>query len=471
MADVVIYYEQIVREYQQCMAIKHELRRRGIKVKAYSIFTTGCIAKIFQKPKVVVFGNASMVAIGESDFRHIDDSLDTLRGSAPFLVNLQIEQQQPDDLAALGVSLDKEFENRIHNICWGERRKQQLLKLGIPESKLSVAGAVSLDFLKEEFRGMYRPKNELGRIYHIDSSKRWHLFVSSFTLADASAGQLMVNLKELRALQNSFIYQQVLTRKTSSAISRGIVLDWLDQYLQTHDDIVIYRPHPGEKVTGEMKALQQIYPDRFFWIGEESIQQWITACDVCNSWISTAIIESYMAKKTVNMCIPGPVPKDFFPPILVGCKTITTYEEFLHGQEEKPFDSDTFPISQEKIDYFYRIDDTFAYMHVCDVIEELLRTPPPEVPKSRFTLSRLKERWFIARLYRLFYITFRIPLSKIMPKGKRLLRSMEDSVKPGGSMRGALVLTKENRKKDRYIKKIVYQNAKAVPLANSFPQN
>jgi len=460
MPQILIYYEHKAREYQYCHALKYELKRRGYTVGICHLQNRHTwLYKIFSKPKVVLCGSVSKAYV-IGDFDYFEDSCDFLRGRAPFYINLQIEQLFRDEQAHYNIVLDDDVQERVFNICWGPRRKKQMLSQGVSSEQIFVTGAMHLDFLRPEFFSLYFTKKEMAKQYRIPEDKRWVLYISSYTYVSAPPEKMKSWFRHIVKADPDFQWEDMVLRKTSSVQSQNTTLDWIDRYLVDNDDIFIYRPHPGERITEEMDILRKTYPGRFLWLKEGSVQQWIAVCDVINNWISTAVVEAYVAKKPVNIVQPVEVPKDLLPIILDDCQKIRTYEEFAVAQQkETVFSEETFPVNRELLHDYYLIDDNFAYLRVCDLIEEVYRKPAPDVGKSKFTIRTIFEKWFLFRAYRSFYAVTRIKLSRIIPFKRKGIKNRELEVDIGMASEDILI-TPMDRENARRIKKIVYEIGK-----------
>lgn len=460
MPKILIYYEHKVREYQYCQALKYELRRRGYSVGLCHIaFRGNWWHKLFSKPKVVVAGGASLYKV-KPDWSYMDDHTNFLRGRPSYYVNLQVEQICRDEDASTNTITSAQWRDSVYYICWGERRRKQILSVGIPDDHVAVTGAMHLDFLRPEFAQFYKTKQEMGEHYGIPSDKKWILIVSSFTYATMPEDHVAALYRMIKLSNQNFQYTQSQGRKDVSVYSLGVILDWIDRYLYQNDDcVVIYRPHPKELKTEDMQRMLESYPERFFSIADESIQQWISVCDVVDSWISTAIVEAFFAKKQTNVVQPVSVPRDYESALFDGCEKINTYELFEEAQtSEQQFCENTFPVNKEQMYSYYETEGPCAYIRVADFIEKVYHLPPLDMGKSRFTIRRIFSKLFLTRFYCAVYARTRIKFSKISPIFRRSLRKQEQSVDTG-IVAPDLFVTAEDKKLRRKIKKYVKEIA------------
>lgn len=111
---------------------------------------------------------------------------------------------------------------------------------------------------------------------------------------------------------------------------------------------------------------------RFRVISDETVKQWIIACDKIYTWVSTSIAEIYASGKSCAILRPAEVPYDIDITIYNGSKSINKFEEFKKvfvSNENVPF-----PIEKSKISHYYDIaPDRYSFERVCDVIEEVYK--------------------------------------------------------------------------------------------------
>ena len=125
-------------------------------------------------------------------------------------------------------------------------------------------------------------------------------------------------------------------------------MEWFEKFLKAHPEKeFIYRPHPVEfNVLDEdstISILDEKYPN-FHYINKYAIQEWIRPCDYLNTVISTSIIDVYLLEKQCNILRPVELNPDFDNPLLVGAKTICTYD----------------------------FGDKLAYERICDYAEKMI---------------------------------------------------------------------------------------------------
>lgn len=468
MPDILVAYTIKGREYQVCRAIVEELKRRGYSVAlTHRTYRSRWIYQFFSKPKVIV-GTVAMLAEILPGINSCDWYTDSLRGRAPFLLNLQTEQVFRDGLDSYNIVTDPKYIDRIYYVCWGIKRKEQLLRHGIPETNIILSNAPHLDFLLPCFRGFYKSKKQLSMEYCINSDKQWILLISGFLWASWSRSSFLQSAEQIRIANGKNgdpMYckrhdAKMLALRRDVANAQKITLDWVGKYLEGSDKIVIYRPHPGEIPTEYVKKMIDRFPNQFFYIGEESVQQWIQVSEVINIWNSTAAVEVYAAKKHCNLIQPFPLDAQLCPIIFDKCKPIDNYDDFALSQDiQDEFAPDSFPINVDILKSYYCMDETPSYMRICDFIEKIYIKNPPDSMKnnkeSNFTLNTVLNKEYMKWLYMNFFALTKIKLSWLFPWRRKGMKDVEKNIQKT-QMYQEITFNRQEKKAFKRIKKFVH---------------
>ena len=435
--DVLIFYEHKVREYPACCALKAELNRRDISAKICHNDGPGIWRyRIFSRPSIAIGPSALEVPLGKN-WTCLNNYTDYLRGTVNYFVNLQVEQIFADDnTAEYSIIQDPEWRDRIIYICWGEKRKQQLLERGVPKDQIAVTGAIHLDFLSPPLSSCYYSREQLAGLYGLDMDKRWIVFVSSYTYADMlnEDREWLVQVRKQSGCADPLPQiQEAIDRSTES---RDLTLDWIDRYLSDDpDSIYIYRPHPGERVSAQMVRMTEKFMGQFVIISSETLQNWAIAADIVDVWISTAVVDLWKMKKPCFLIHPVPPPEGFVPSTMDCRAAIQTYESF-EKVHRNGWDAarDPAPWKEEELRNYYAESSAPAYRAVGDVIERLLREKRPAAMKSSFHLTSLASLHHIRQMALAFFAFFRIRPSRFMPIFRRKLRRLEDTALRDGDV-------------------------------------
>lgn len=356
--DFLILYEHIVREYESITLLKAELERRGYTAEIRQLLDRKKLKYFtYKKPKV-------LVASAMYDDKTMNSFVYNNVGVCNKVVNLHWEQV-----------LSEEQENSpffncggaaayATHTCWGKAAQDRLIKYGVPSDNTVITGPIQMDFLRPQFEGYYKSKEELCKEFGLDPDKKMALYISSFSTAYMNDREIK-QLNELAGV--GFDDFKLTSRKTMNT-----TLEWVDKFLSTPQGErieFIYRRHPSEwnsPILNEMAAKHK----NFHLISDYSVKRWIKAADVIFSWISTSIAEIYFAKKSCFVIRPYPVQWEYDPVVYKDCRHIDNYRDFAACFEaENP----PFPIDTALMDLHYDFTDTPSYIRVADVLERVLK--------------------------------------------------------------------------------------------------
>lgn len=361
--DFLILYEHVVREYESLLLLKLELERRGYSVEIHQLLDRKKLKYItWKRPKVLV---SSCMYDDEAINSHVYNNV----GKCKKVVNLHWEQMLSD------TQEEGEWFNfngnakRCVQTCWGELTQKRLLAHGIQPQNCPVTGAVMMDFLRPEFKGYFKTKEQLCREFGLNPNQKLLLYISSFGYASMTEHEV----KELSEMAGEDFTGFAHTNK----VSMEQTLAWFDQYLTTHPkEQLVYRRHPSEWKCAELEQLAAKHSN-FHIIFADSVKQWITAADNIFIWMSTAIAEVYFAQKSCHILRPVPIEHQFDPVIYKNAEYVTNYEQFEQAaQQENP----VFPIEKKIIEGYFVKSDRPAYLRMADLLEDVHKNPPRDNP-------------------------------------------------------------------------------------------
>ncbi len=427
--DFVIYFEHETRELQNCMLIKKGLSKKGFSVELVQVKTYRAILyKTLIRPKVLI------VPYCYSD-RDVKEFVPYNNRNPVKIINLQWEQVLSNAWEKLGYHNPRGTAKDVYHVTWGPKTKERLTKNNVNKNNILLTGAIHLDFLKSHFRHYFLSKEELSIIYKIDKTKKWVLYISSFVFSSLNEDKL-IELKERfrketeKTCGNEIVDSMFeLTKR-----SREKTLDWVDKLLESEDIVFIYRPHPSEKKEmSDILKLKEKYPNKFDYIAEYSVSQWIMACDISTTWFSTSIIEAYYADKPCFVIRPIGFPEDKDCLIFRGSEIIDDYETF----REKILQSDVnsceyqFPLNKSLItDYYGESHEELVCQKICNNAEKLLKENNSQ--KYPIISNSVSSFYFIGKiieyLMSYFYILTGFNIGRILFK-KRFTRINRHAVK------------------------------------------
>lgn len=437
--DVLIFYEHKVRDLPACCLLAYELNRRGYSVKISHNDAIGIWRyRIFSHPRITIGPSALLTEIGKG-WRCIDNYTSFLKGGAEYYINLQAEQILSDnENIRYNVITTSEWIDRIYYICWGEKRRNQLIKCGVPPKKILVSGAIQLDFLSEPIKEFYESKERIALKYHISSSKKWILYISSFALADMSQEELSWNASA-GAAQSEDVSEYLSNLQTFSSESkhgRDVILKWFDQFLnKSANAVIIYRPHPGESIGEELISLSKRYPDNFILSGQEPLQQWILICDLIDIWITTAVADIHYANKPCLLLCPFYSSNLFVPETIDLNKVITDYSDFYRShhklsQSELNYLS---PINVGRLEEYYGTTIGSTYIQIANLVEELMQKPN-RIIHTKFRISAACIKHFIYQCMMSFFAFFKVRASSFCPFFRKKLIIRENQLIKNGDV-------------------------------------
>lgn len=361
--DFLILYEHTVREYESILLLQEELRRRGYSADIRQLLDRKKLKYFtWKKPKVLV---ASCMYDNEGLNSHVYNNV----GRLDKVVNLHWEQMLSDTQEEEPWFNFAGNAKKCIQTCWGEETRRRIVSNGVPEQNAPVTGAIMMDFLRPEFSGYYRSKQELCRDYGLDPDKPMWLYISSFGYASMNEDEVK-ELSEMAGTDFSRFAQ--VNRESMDA-----TLMWFDSYLSANPDIqIVYRRHPSEWNSPQLEAMEAKHRN-FHVIFAEGVKQWITAADSIFIWMSTAIAEVYFANKSCHVLRPSPIPHEFDPVIYKNSKAVATYEEFLQAADTQ---DPEFPISPDVIESYFDYSETPAYKRMADLLEDVYKNPPRDNP-------------------------------------------------------------------------------------------
>lgn len=357
--DFLFIYEHKVRELENLCLMKYELEKRGYKTKIIHIEDAEALKAMrpIYHAKVVVmmacYQNSS-IEWHTKRFVKFDKIIDLQWENIVFPMDEKDEKAYKN---YSGVAKD------VVRVSWGEMNRKRMLNVAkMNPKKVKLIGHVGMDFLREELRGYYRPKEEILREYQISSDKKIFLFISPY-FSDYHTEEYLVEMCRRFGEGWRDYYQKCMLP------SKKIILDWISQICEEREDIeFVYRPHPGE-VSEQAKEMEAKLSN-FRVIGDKSVKQWILISDKIYTGNSSTFVEAFFAKKMCHLLFPIPVPKDYELAFFQDAIKIDSFSEF----QKTIYEEGSFPVSEKLIDEVYTIDwEKPSYVKFADMAEEVIK--------------------------------------------------------------------------------------------------
>lgn len=400
--DFLITYEHKAREIESVVLLKTILERKGYSVVLYPWYgeTKEILSAIKKDPPKVFVVSATY---NEDNFRTF---VNRVCGFQKKVINLRWEQvfTVEDENIPLDIKLPAFYPSgvvkEIVHVCWGEEEQRQLIERGVKEEKAALVGHLGMDFLRPEFRGLMYTKEKLSQIYKIDLTKRWALFISSFTIFEFDKR----TQEEHKMLTGDLGVEDVFIRACIE--TRKILLEWFDRALQEHKDtIIIYRPHPNEsKMPTELNYLEKKY-ENFKVIPDMSVKQWIYCSDIVYNWFSTSFADIAFLGKEAILLRPYYIEKQYDYKVLSIQPQIHTYDEFLKSLRiEKKSNKETKSEYMQLIHEYYAnsMDAEPAYQKVLELFEKVYNSDELNVNYSLRYIIETEFIFFVQKIKKIF---------------------------------------------------------------------
>lgn len=356
--DILFIYETKLRELENLCLLKYELDKRGYKSK---ILYVSDIENIIESvPKYST--NVLCVSSCYTNNNLIWEAQHYVKFQR--VVDMQWENY--------GFEKDDNNENSYFNysgigkevvhVSWGQINAERLHNVAhIDKSKIKVVGHVGMDFLRYPLSNYYLTRKELFAKYNIPNNRKVILYASSYygdCYTDAFIDGMLKNLgdewMECYKIMND---------------SQEIVLKWFERVCRCRDDIfIVFRPHPGFPYKKADELAKNC--SNFKVILDESIKQWILACDSVYMGNSTSVVETFFAKKECHLLFPLELPKGFEMKLQEHSKRICDYDSFVKSIDEEETE---FPVPVENIENAYSFDCKIpCYIRFADMVEEIM---------------------------------------------------------------------------------------------------
>ena len=221
------------------------------------------------------------------------------------------------------------------HVCWGAEEQRQLIERGVKKEKAVLVGHIGMDYLRPEFRSLMYSKEKLSELYHLDLSKKWALFISSFTVYEYDKR----TEQEHKTLTGNLGVEEVFIKACIE--SRKQLLKWFEHVLgKANDTIIIYRPHPNEaKTPKELNVLEEKY-DNFRVISDLSVKQWINVSDIIYNWFSSSFADIAFLGKQSFLLRPYFISPEYDYKALAIQPQISTYDVFQKSLNKSYSDSE-----------------------------------------------------------------------------------------------------------------------------------
>lgn len=362
--DFLFLYELKTRELEYLALLKCELARRG--------YTTALEAanslwgeNIFFDAEVIVTASFCM-------------SYAFFGNGVLFKKALELTTEQIFNLEWQNKEcIADEIQKSVIVNAWGQNYKEYLINhRGINSNNIVLLGHPVLDFCKDRFNDYYNSREAIASEYNLDKEKKWNVFISSFVLNHKNEDWV----KQYDLLHGTTDSYRSYINEIQTI---GELAEWFRRLLyEKRDQIIIYRPHPAEKVNKVMKDLEKSISN-FYIIRDYGVRQWIKICDRLFTWISTSSIEAFYMNKPVYLLRPYFLDKDIDMPIFSHPeKAICDYNGFYEVVNNEGIVDKYNPFDQELYNYYYFSPDEYTYERMANLCEEMYKNDCYTIPED-----------------------------------------------------------------------------------------
>lgn len=362
--DFLLNVEVKTRELESYCLLKKELEKRG-----YSVAISSCIDN---KGKIHTCYSAEVLVSNGIDYwSNVDHAL----GRAVKCKKI-IETPWEQNVTSCYLSrLKKRDAIGFHcaAVAWGEIARNRMIEMiGLNSEQVFVCGHPAMDLCRPIFSDYYISRLDIAREFGLDFNKQWILFNSSFVLEHLGKDKCI----EIDNEYHNGYYQRSYDIEI---LTKSKIIEWFDRYLNENDDkILIYRPHPAEKITDNIKELEK--HKNFKIIRDYSVRQWMFVSDKILTWISTSIVEAYFMKKRCIVLRPIDVPSDLDIESFTQKNVyVTTYDQMVDSLDDK---ETPYPFLDDDIKKYYYHEDKYCFELLADLCEKVYNDSSFIIPEE-----------------------------------------------------------------------------------------
>lgn len=363
--DFLLMCEQKQRELEPHCLLMYELRRRGYSVDVATMqdaqgkFRTVYDTEVFVVPGMHYRNHPRFFMGNAVKFRKlIETPTEQIESSSNYR------------------RLKREHFGSVTKItAWGEIPKERFVqRYQVDPKRIAICGHPAMDFCFPRFAKYFDDREEIACKYGLDPGKQWNLMIASFTTVCTERSQWVELDKHEDA--GRMCNQRWWDMEQQS---HKFILDWFEKLLKKKDNqIIIYRPHPGEAISPRVYELEQSNHN-FRIIREGAVIQWIHAADKLYTWVSTSSVQAHFAGKPFHILRPVKIDNDLEMEIFKHCERyITDFDAFEQSVSE---DTVSDQLSSEQLKQFYANEaDPYTYIKLADLCESVYRDPDYTVP-------------------------------------------------------------------------------------------
>ena len=394
---ILLFYENINREYEALVLLKHELQKRGHKVMI-SHFTANDWGLHFLLSAPDIIATPWL----RYDSNVVRWARFLRRKKNTKIVNLQWEQVYSRKGLESGLADTNGEALKAVHLCWGKHTVERLAAKGVEKRNLYINGPLQFDLCRPEYRAYFKSRTELAAEFGLPEDRPWGLYISSFSFATLRKEQLE-QIQQAGGDYSDFV--------AISIRSRNKTLEWIGRFMEKHpEEVLIYRPHPAEHTDKRILSMAEKYAN-FHVISEYSVKQWILTSERIGVWISTSSSEIYALGKNCRIFRPEPLSDYYDLEYMIHAKTFNdeqAFSDYFSGQT----DTDSFPVSEDLLKEYYDFSpERSSVKRTADIFEQIASSPD----EQKFELDSPEAVAFRKQLPKLIAISLFTSLYKFSP--------------------------------------------------------
>lgn len=289
--DYIIYYEHVSRELEGVKRLHERLKEKHLRGVVLPIHFNIYTNILKYKPKIII----TPFFYNENTPKHIKMFKEMYNNV--LVLNLHSEQITNESTVKYKLPQDIISKNVFH-ASWGEKYKEKLIEIGVPEKNIFVTGSIRVDSSLDYLKKIKVEKNKI-------------LIPTSFSIT-------FVPDSYLSHLKRDEISQKNLEEKLKfTKESRDLFFKEVYKFSKLYKKYnIVMRPHPFvdmkeyENKFLELNNIKSL-PNNIIIERKGSIQEAISSSEIIIVWHSTSLLEAVIMEKKTLVLAPIPFEKRF----------------------------------------------------------------------------------------------------------------------------------------------------------------
>lgn len=318
-ADIVIYVEHIVREFDVACILRAILKsRHNLKVDVIPFRFREYEELSRHDPRIVAV--PAFFAMGSGQRRWF------YYWPNARVVNLAYEQIFQRINAPYKKPRSEFALNELHYSAWGQFYEDYLAGYGVPRENVTINGHPAYRLYREPYVQFFgTDRKRLADKCGLDPAKRWVFLPENYHAAFFDEDKMG------KYVETGVSWEEIRAYKQFGVDSLEKFCEWLREIPEGVE--VILRPRPATPVPQFLERVLPLLggslPKGLHITNEFSVRDWVLVCDAIASSYSTSLIESSVAGRPTFMVEPVPFPELVLNPWYENVDHLHTREEFV----------------------------------------------------------------------------------------------------------------------------------------------